>query len=386
MSIYFWLSCLPFVFSFCTINLQHYSNISTNNFEHTVSKMKLLAFTSLSLTVLLAPTTTSQFINTFQGNSLPQSPALSSTPLRNDLVEGRKSSPEQRNFICTTSGSCLNDCGTSHSDCTKDLDPSYHFCNNIGDEWTCSQRPEGRTSSASSLLSSTIFPISVSARLELFPQRTPAHLYDGDLEDNQDEDDIQQHSELEPTLLTNITMQVKRGSCGANGGCDPDDYSNTCCGPQEDNCCLNVHGNCSAYKLCEYKWINPCNAWCLLPSGCSSLRPPRIFTIPSHILRSIVLTLSSSSLRLLGIFSLPQSLFQSALLTLSNAKSALAKQLKDKRDSIQDYNDTDCGPLHLVYPAGYNCQIVSKANYRCSGSGTSSLRLLRTFLILFRTF
>jgi len=180
-------------FSFCTINLQHYSNISTNSFERTISKMKLLAFTCLLLTVLLAPTTASDLTNAFQDNSLPQPAALSSTPPRNTLLEGRKSSPGQKNLICTTPGSCLNDCGTSHIDCTKDFDPSFHFCNSISDEWTCSQRPEGQTSSTSPLPSSRIFSVSPSTRLELLRQRRSlGHPHDGDLEDNQGEDDIQQ--------------------------------------------------------------------------------------------------------------------------------------------------------------------------------------------------
>jgi hypothetical protein len=64
--------------------------------------MKLLAFTYLLVTVLIAPTTVSQLTNAFQDNSLLQPVALSSTPTRNIILEGSKSSPGQRNLICTT--------------------------------------------------------------------------------------------------------------------------------------------------------------------------------------------------------------------------------------------------------------------------------------------
>jgi hypothetical protein len=390
------------------------------------------------------------------------------------------------------------------------LDPSYHFCNFIGDEWTCSRRPEEQTSSISSLSPSRILPISASTPLELLRQRSLGHPYEGnfednhidesqpeaepestlftnitmqvrqdgpvgcdpnnplvatccgtqkencqasdpnhqchckgiletncyciqpyydggnsirppriftipgsilrsiiftrfpisvsttfglfgqhsltnldegDLEDNQDEDDIKLETEPQPSIFTNITMQVKRDSCAGTG---PSNWTNTCCGPQEDNCCLDVHGNCSAYDLCEWKWENPYDCWCLLPSGCSSLQPPRLFTIPGHILRSTILTLSSSSLRLLGIFSIPQSLFRSTLLTLTNSIPALAKQPDDKRDLIPGRDDTDCGTGHVVCLAGYHCKNVGKVNYACSG--TSSLRPPRIFFILSRPF
>jgi hypothetical protein len=175
--------------------------------------MKLVALTALLLPILLAPTIASQLINEFQDNSLSQPAALSLTPSRKIILESSKSSPGQRNLIYTTLGSCFDNCGTYHNGCTKNLDPSYHFCNNIGDEWTCSQRPGAQTPSATSLPPSSIFPIPVSTPLGLLRQRSLGHLYEGNLEDNHIEDKIQPEAEPEPTIFANITMHVKRDSC-----------------------------------------------------------------------------------------------------------------------------------------------------------------------------
>jgi hypothetical protein len=337
--------------------------------------MKLIAFTSFLLPILLAPKIASQLANAFQDNSLPQPPALSSTLSRNIILEGSKSSLGQRNLICTTPGSCFDDCGTYHSDCTKDLDPLYHFCNNIGDEWTCSQRPEVQTSSANSVTPSNIFPISASTPLGLLRQRSLAHSYDGHFEAHQDED-TQQETESEPTLSTNITMQVRQVAVG----CDPENYLiNTCCGPQQENC-----GATCPDCVCKCKgWSGTSNnCICIEPiiSGGSSLHSPRIFTLPGHILHSIILALSSSSLNLLGIFSIPGSLFQSTLLTLSNTTPALAKEPDEKQNLKRGTSDVDCGTGHLVCLAGYHCKNVGKDNYACSG--TSSQRSPRIFFIL----
>jgi hypothetical protein len=317
-----------------------------------VSTMKPVAFTSLLLPILLAPTIASQLINEYQDNSLPQPAALSSTPSRKNILEGSKSSPGQTNLICTTPGSCFDDCGSYHSGCTKDLDPSYHFCNNIGDEWTCSQRPEAQTPSATSLPPSSIFSIPASTPLGLLRQRSLGHLYEGNFEDNHIEDETQPEAEPEPTIFANITKQVKRDSCAGTGA---NNYSNTCCGPQEDNCCTNVHGNCAAYELCECKWAFPNNCWCLWPSAGSFLQPPSIFTIPGHILCS-------------------------TLLTLSNTIPTLARQPDDKRNLKRGTSDANCGADHVVCFAGYHCKNDGKDNYACSG--TSSLRPPRIFFIL----
>jgi hypothetical protein len=336
--------------------------------------MKLIAFTSFLLPILLAPKIASQLTNAFQDNSLPQPAALSSTPSRNIIPEGSKSSQKQRNLICNTPGSCFDDCGTYHSDCTKDLDPSYHFCNNIGDEWTCSQQPGAQTSSANSLTPSSIFPISASTPFGLLRQRSLKHPYEGNFEDNQDEDYTQQETESEPTISTNISMQVRQDG---PVDCDPNNLVvATCCGTQQVNC---KAGN--AEWECYCKWIeNDC--YCIQPyhdGGCS-LRIPRIITLPGHILRSTILTLHSFSLHLVGNFSIPGSLFQSTLLTLSNTTPALAKEPDEKRNLKRGTSDVDCGTGHLVCLAGYHCKNVGKDNYACSG--TSSQRSPRIFFIL----